>query len=233
MTNAAQQGLHSLTDAVRLAIHKSMQGMNGMMPCQVKAVSIGSNRVTVQPLISVLDNEGNQTGRDTIASVPIHQLSSGGFIVKMPVAVGDLGWIKACDRDISLFLQTLKAAPPNTDRMHSFSDCVFYPDCMFSGVSVGSNAGKLTLQNLAGTVFVALSNTEVTIKSTTKVTIDTPLTEITGQLIAGTNTAGNQTASFNGNITTTGNVIAGTVSLRTHTHSGVQAGGGNTAIPNT
>lgn len=48
-------------------------------------------------------------------------------------------------------------------------------------------------------------------------------------LQAGLSVAGNTTST--GNFTTSGQVVAGGVSLRSHTHSGVQSGGSNTGGP--
>lgn len=53
-----------------------------------------------------------------------------------------------------------------------------------------------------------------------KVTIDAPETQITGHLTVGKG------------VTSTGDVTADGVSLETHTHGGVQAGGASTAKPN-
>lgn len=44
--------------------------------------------------------------------------------------------------------------------------------------------------------------------------------------------SGGGTASYSGTIKTTNDVIAGTVKLKSHTHNGVEPGGGNTGAPN-
>ncbi|OWK42477.1 hypothetical protein [Fimbriiglobus ruber] len=49
---------------------------------------------------------------------------------------GDTGWIKANDRDISLFKQTTAASSPNTARLHDFADAMFFPDTLLNGVTI-------------------------------------------------------------------------------------------------
>ena len=52
---------------------------------------------------------------------------------------------------------------------------------------------------------------------------------ITGALSQGV--GGSYDANFNGNITATGDIRAGAISLESHVHSGVQTGSGNTGAP--
>lgn len=42
---------------------------------------------------------------------------------------------------------------------------------------------------------------------------------------------GGATATFQGTIQTTGDIVAGTISLQNHVHSGVQGGDSNTGAP--
>ncbi|OWK44053.1 Phage-related protein [Fimbriiglobus ruber] len=63
------------------------------------------------------------------------------------------GWIKANDRDISLFKQTTAASSPNTARLHDFADAMFFPDTLLNGVTIATeDAANAVLQNFAGTV---------------------------------------------------------------------------------
>jgi phage baseplate assembly protein V len=101
--------------------------------------------------------------------------------------------------------------------------------------------GEAMIYNEAGDYVKVKSDGTIEIKCSTKVTIDAPLVEMTGNL----NVAG---AIVGASAAITGAVVAGTVaaasvsdgsgsvgSLRTaynsHTHGGVQTGGGSTAGP--
>ncbi|OWK36890.1 Gp138 family membrane-puncturing spike protein [Fimbriiglobus ruber] len=95
--------------------------------------------------------------RAQVASVPVFQYGGGGFVLSFPVMTGDTGWIKANDRDISLFKQTTAASSPNTARLHDFADAMFFPDTLLNGVTIATeDAANAVLQNFAGTVKVAL-----------------------------------------------------------------------------
>jgi hypothetical protein len=172
-----------------------------MLPASVVAYDRATNRASVQPLIPVITTSGVQINRAPVASVPVLQLGGGGFVLSFPIAAGDLGWIKANDRDISLFKQSLKNSIPNTQRKHSFEDAMFIPDTMFSGVTIaGGDADNVVLQNLAGTVKISLSGDTVTLKAP-HIVLDSTDVEIEG------------------------------IKFSTHEHTGVTAGGAKTGGP--
>lgn len=142
---------------MRLWRAKMQQQWDDMLPAQVIAYDRASNRAQVQPLIAMVSTNSTLIDRAQIAALPVLQLGGGGFVLSFPLQTGDLGWIKASDRDISLFLQTFQNSPPNTQRMHSFSDALFIPDTMLRAVSIaGEDAGNAVFQNTDGTVKIAL-----------------------------------------------------------------------------
>lgn len=146
----------SVMGTIQFIIDKMvMQEIDKMMPCKV--IAIAGNRVSVQISVSMVNTAGENVIRAQVANIPIYSPSAGGYVIHFPVKAGDLGWIKATDTDISLFLQNLKQSPPNTNLMHSFSSSVFYPDNMNQGVTIASgDAANLVIQNYAGTVKVSL-----------------------------------------------------------------------------
>ena len=149
----------SLAGLMRVVTRKLLQNTDDMLPARVIAYDRTANVAQVQPLINVLTTDGQQTGRAQVAAVPVLQLGGGGFLISFPVETGDLGWIKANDRDVSLFRQFHAASAPNTYRMHSFEDAMFIPDTMLQGVTIAAeDEGNAVFQNLAGTVRLALWN---------------------------------------------------------------------------
>lgn len=219
-----------LAGTVKLILTKFLAGVDDMLPAKVISYDRNTNRAKVQPMVYMVTTDGRKQSRAPVASIPVLQLGGGGFVLSFPIKPGDLGWIKANDRDISIFLQSLKESPPNTEFKHTFSDAMFIPDTMFKSVNIaGEDDDNVVLQSLDGSVKVSLSNNSVKIKASTKVTIDCPLTEITGELVTGTDAG--QSATFGGNIFTPADVLAGTISLKDHVHDGVQPGGGNTGEP--
>jgi hypothetical protein len=153
----------TLTGTFRHIFNKMMQDTNGMLPARVVAFNGDRNkpRVTVQPLVAILTTGGSQVSRAQIASIPVFQFGAGGFLLSFPVKVGDLGWIRANDRDISIFLQDYNESRPQTLRKNNFADAVFFPDMMRDYSIVDDDSA--VLQNADGTVKIALSDAALTI----------------------------------------------------------------------
>lgn len=142
--------------AIRLVLNKFLAGVDDMLPAQVISYDRQKNVAQVQPLIVMVTTDDVQVKRAQIAAIPVLQMGGGGFVASFPIAAGDLGWIKANDRDISLFKQFHKSAAPNTQRKHSFSDAVFIPDTMMQGVVLnGEDTNNFVIQNKAGTVKIS------------------------------------------------------------------------------
>lgn len=117
-----------LRGVFRVVLNKFLQhGIDDMLPASVVAYDRNTNLASVQPLINVITTLNQIKVRPQIASVPVWQGGGGGSMSNFNLVPGDLGFIKANDRDISLFKQLWQIVTPNTKRMHSFSDGVFWP----------------------------------------------------------------------------------------------------------
>jgi hypothetical protein len=57
-----------------------------------------------------------------LVNCPVFFATGGGFVVTMPVAVGDPCLLLFNDRDIDTWFSTGAIAPPNTSRAHDLSD---------------------------------------------------------------------------------------------------------------
>ncbi|OWK37005.1 Gp138 family membrane-puncturing spike protein [Fimbriiglobus ruber] len=143
----------TLTGLLKLVLTKALQNTADMLPARVIAYDRTTNCAQVQPLIAVVTTANQVVQRAQVASVPVFQYGGGGFVLSFPVMTGDTGWIKANDRDISLFKQTTAASSPNTARLHDFADAMFFPDTLLNGVTIATeDAANAVLQNFAGTV---------------------------------------------------------------------------------
>lgn len=146
----------SLAGTLRAAFRKFLQQTDDCLPAVVIAYNRAKNRATVAPCITVLTTDGRIIPRAQVASVPVMQIGGGGVVLNFNLKPGDLGWIKASDRDISNFAQAFKTSPPNTLRLHSFQDAVFIPDVMKGWVIAGEDADSAVLQTLDGNARVAV-----------------------------------------------------------------------------
>lgn len=210
-----------LVGTFRHIFGKMMQGVDNMLPAKVISYDRTKNRATVQPLIMLIATNDETISRATLASVPVYQIGGGGFILNFNLKSGDLGWIKASDRDISLFLQSYKNSKPNSIRKHNFSDSVFFPDVMKGYAINAEDAENAVLQNLDGSVRVAIWSNKVKITSPL-VEIDAPTTHITGAVqIDGAVTT-------NSTIVSVGDITGNSISLNNHVHPQGADSAGNT-----
>lgn len=147
---------NSLVGTIAFAFSKLMQQVNGMLPAQVIAYDRTENRVQVQLLITIVGTDGTQTPRPQIASLPVMVMGGGDFTLSFPLKAGDLGWVLANDRDISLFLQNYEQSPPNTQRVKNFSDGLFIPDSMRTIDVTSDNENAITLKNKDGTISITI-----------------------------------------------------------------------------
>lgn len=233
--NPANSG--SLSGAMREILGKFLAGVDDMLPAVVIDYDRTENRATVRPLIQILKTDGTKIDRAHVASVPVLNLGGGNFVLSFPIAPGDIGWLKANDRDISLFLQDdgvdapAKDVEPNTLRKHSFSDAVFIPDQFRKWTLEAEDADAVVLQSLDGTSRIALTSTgRVRLDSASVIEIKAPTLSIIGDV-----SHSGEWMTF-GTITATTDVQAGLlvftrISLFSHPHSGVTVGGGISGGP--
>lgn len=200
----------SLAGALSFAMRKYLQDTDDMLPAQVISFNRATNRAQLQIMIPMVTTGGQVQQRAPIASVPVLQLGGGGFVVSFPLQAGDLGWIKASDRDISIFKKTLSSSSgPPTQRFHKFSDAMFIPDSMMNNVTLADSAG-FCIQSSDGTLSIAFNSSTdtITIASPTKIILSAPEIDINSPL-----------CKING------------IAFGTHVHTGVQTGGGESGGP--
>lgn len=204
----------SLLGMARQVLDKFLQGVDDMLPARVVSYDRTANRAQVVPMVKLLTTDNRQVGRAQIASVPVMQFGGNGAVLSFDLTAGDLGWIKANDRDISLILQAYRDNAPNTLRKHSFQDAVFIPDVMRGVTIAGEDAHNATLQTLDGSVRVSLWPDRVKLTA--------------GALSV---TVGPSSIDFAGHVNIPGGATIGGIEFGTHKHSGVTPGGGTSGGP--
>jgi hypothetical protein len=199
----------------------------------VKVISVTNSggvsaigKVSVQPLVSAVDGNGQAWEHGIIHNVPYMRIQGGSNGVILDPAVGDVGIASVCDRDISTVKNTGAVSAPGSNRKNDLSDMVYL----------------MTIIGAAPSQYIQFNSSGITILSPTKVKINAPNVEINAatecKITAPTitlNGALNQTsgsaATFSGSMTVTGDVTAQGTSVHTHKHGGVTTGGGQTGTP--
>lgn len=129
----------------------------GMLPAKVVSYDDATNRAEIQPVVMMGTTDGGKVSRARVAGIPVYRFGGGGFFMRFPIKAGDLGWLKACDRDISLIFQRGGGEDwPNTTRMHRFSDAMFFPDTFKEWAISGENADAAVWQSMDGTRCISL-----------------------------------------------------------------------------
>lgn len=162
------------------------------LECCIPAKVIGydrvSNTATIRPMImnTVRSSTGGdllRKSRKDIPNIPVLSLGAGNFHISFPMKEGDLGWLYACDRDITLFLQSLQEQPSGSDgATHSFSDAIFIPDVYRQYTINPEDEGALVIQSVDATTRISVRSDNIKLTAPVQVELDVPETICTGNL---------------------------------------------------
>jgi hypothetical protein len=165
--------------------------------------------VDLLPLVNQVDGAGVAVPHGTIYKCPYFRLQGGANAVILDPQVGDLGIALFADRDISSVTANKGQANPGSARRFDMAD----------GLYLGG------VLNAAPTQYVQFSDAGITLHSPTLVKLEAPDVQISCATleIAATTSAAITTPTFtvngnqvnNGNVTSTGTVLAPTVNATT------------------
>jgi hypothetical protein len=158
-----------LTDSLKKLMRSETMKIDDMLPATVVSYDEDANRATIQPLVTMMTQDGEKVSRAQVFDAPVFRFGGGGFFIRYPIKAGDFGWLKANDRDISLILQNggVQEDMPNTERLHSFSDALFIPDALKGWAVAGKNKDAMVIQSLDGKSVIALHNNKIVIEAGT------------------------------------------------------------------
>lgn len=201
-----------LSGATSLALRKFLLDINDMLPARIVSYDPPPvNRAQIEILYKVTMTDGSLNAMMAPAEVPVQFPGGGGFVLTFPLKPGSLGWIKAADRDMSLFLQSYEAEPGNTARLHCFEDGVFIPDVM-TGFHMSDSDG-ISIQTTDGDNAVTVGDSSAVMKvgaATLTLTADKLVSSVPIEAPE---------------------VSAAGVKLSSHKHTGIQPGSGNSGGP--
>lgn len=174
----------SLASTLRFFQRAISMDIECCLPARVSSYDRVANIATLVP--QIMTTVRSTTGTDLIRNqrvaipgIPVLSLGAGNFHINFPVKEGDLGWIYACDRDISLFLQSLTAQPAGLEgASHKFSDAIFIPDTYRNYTINAEDADAMVIQSVDGATRVSIRADNIKVTAPVKVQIDAPLTEV-------------------------------------------------------
>ena len=241
----------SISNFTQRKIDDNQQSLGQVLPCTVTEV----NGAIVTVNFEVLTNVNGKELTFPPVTCPIAEST----YVRLPVQVGDKGIVVAANTRLGGISGLGLGLAPLTNPSN-LGGLVFMPIGNKDWESVDPNAVNINAPNGAvirdsgNNCVITLTPTETTVTiGTTRMTIDATGVTIDGNLTvhglitgtAGFNIAGgtgatmnitgdiNQTGSISntGGVATGADVTAGSISLKTHKHGGVQTGGGQTSVP--
>ncbi|HEM9000921.1 TPA: hypothetical protein U2T46_002995 [Burkholderia cenocepacia] len=184
-------GMRARPDAAIKFALEQFQLFNSDLQLPAKVISFdrAKNVATVQPLIAHTGVDGTIIPRRAFAKIPVLSLGGGKFHISFPLAPGDIGWISASDRDLSIFMQSLKESKAGSDRAHDFGDGLFVPDVFRNYSVAGEDASAMVIQSTDGATKISIRGDNILIATKTL-------------------TVRADDANFSGNVTITGQTAA-------------------------
>jgi len=205
-----------------------MRSINICLPGRILSYDAGSQKASIQPVLGRKLRDGREEKMPVLNDVPVVWPRSGGAHITLPVSNGDGCLIIFCDRSLDEWKsEGGDEVFPDDPRAHDLSDAVaimgFGP---FN--SLGGSGSAIEIK-MGGTTFT-LDGGSATIDAPS-VSIKAPSISMEGDVeVAGSFTLqGGAGGAMN--ITSSALTHNGKNIGNTHTHSGIQPGGGNTGVP--
>lgn len=221
-------------------INRALMRLHTSIPAKVVSFNPQNQTVTIAPLIKQVMNDGSLVDIPPLMDVPVQYPKGGGFIFTFPLVAGDEGIALFSERCIDAWWQTGSASAPMDYRTHDLSDAMFIAGITSVPKAISSFfTNGLSMQNLDGSTHIRLTNGTIYITGDIVHQGNNTQTgnyDITGNIaqVGGFNQtggAGGSGMTLQGDVQTTGDVQAGSISLKSHIHSGVVSGGANTGAP--
>lgn len=238
----------TLETAILAALQGWQAGLWTALPVEIVSFDKDAETVTAQPTIQakVRDRLGVESwvNLPVLVDVPVVFPGGGGFTLTFPIKPGDEALVVFASRCIDAWWQSGGVQQQAELRMHDLSDgfalvgLKSQPRTLEGGVNtVGaqlrSDDGQTYVEVDAeavkvitpGAVSVECDQLDAT--AATSASVSAPSIALVGNVAITGNLTVSGNAAVGGNLTNDGTNVG-----KTHTHSGVQPGGGNTGAPN-
>lgn len=225
-------------EALRLALEGHQAHLWTALPGIIESFDADAITCVVQPSIKAQvrasDGSTQWVALPLLLDCPVVFPRGGGCTLTFPIAPGDECLVVFASRCIDAWWTAGGTQVQSEFRMHDLSDgfCLPGPFSQATKIS-GISTSTAQLRSDDGSTYVELNPAGkiVNVVAPGGMTLTTPTLTVTG-VINVENQQGDANAStMNGTMKTTGDVVAGTISLHSHVHTGVQTGSGNTGGP--
>lgn len=204
-TTDRRELLNDAETSLRIALNGRQSTIWTAMPCIVQSVNFSKMTVECQPCIQgeiqLSDGTVQNVNLPILGDVPLVFPSAGGFILTLPVQVGDEVLVVFASRCIDQWWQAGGIQKGAEFRMHDLSDGMAIPGPRsIPNVVSGISSTGAQLRNDAGTTYLEIAaNGKIKLVSPSSI-------DITGNL------------NVTGAIIAQGQVTGSGIALSTHTH---------------
>ena len=102
-----------------------------------------------------------------ISNVPVHYPGDSGCMLRGPIKVGEVGWLKIADRSIDKWIQTGGPVDPTFNQYHDMTDAIFEPGLRFGTIAKTIEQGRHVLGPEDGTAGLAFDDSTADVELTT------------------------------------------------------------------
>ena len=158
-----------LDEVIRLAILAATMNLRVCMPCSIVKVN-GNQKADVQPLLQSRNQDNTLVNLPVIHNALVSMPMGAGYSVKLPIAVGDTGFVILADRSLDNWSASSGGiVDPEDTRAHDINDAIFIPGLIpFSSQTTDSttdlvitNGGGILKVQKAGTFILKNSSNEL------------------------------------------------------------------------
>lgn len=217
-------------NATQQQINKALNNLNTVwigkvVSCSSDGVN-GSKTVTAIPMTATVDAQGNKQAGVNYVALPHYRVNAGVAGVIIDPVPGDIGVFVTSKRDISNIANGTDANNvPGSFRQFSMADSVMIATIHTSTPTIYIRMTQGGEMEIEAPTKITVHAPTIEVNADTSYTLTAPTINITGSI----NITGDSTSS--GSMTLAGDVNASGISLNSHVHSGVTAGGSNTGGP--
>lgn len=230
MANNRDQLYNDPEEALRTALDGRQAQIWTALPGIVQAVDFTTATCTVQTSINGVvanpDGTFQYVQIKPLIFVPIVFPKGGGFVITLPIAVGDEVLVVIASRCIDSWWQLGGVQNPLEIRMHDLSDGFCIPGPFSkpkAALTPNISATDLQIRNQAGTTYISVtSDGKVKLVSPSEIDLNGTV-KVTGNL--------NVTGAISATAEVTAQSLTTPVTLSTHVHTGVSSGSSNTGPP--
>jgi hypothetical protein len=226
--------LATLASTIKQGVDNRLKDLHTAIPGIVETFDPVTQLATVQPAIRrifITRDAGNETlipsDLPILINVPVVFPRGGGFSLTFPVVKGDECLLVFCERSMDNWHETGEVKVPGARRFHSLSDAT----ALVGLSSLPNKIPNYDDTNLQlkrddnSVVFTMLTDGTAELKADTRVTVDVPNAEFTGNVLVKGNLTVEGSTLLSSTVTSGGTNIS-----QSHTHSQGNDSAGNVEV---